>query len=307
MTRPTEYSFIRYLAAKKNVDDRALNHQVRETLRQTLASRSFTAPLRVLEVGCGIGTMVERLLEWGILTEARYTGIDLALECIVEARRRLKLFAAQIGLTCEESGGRLELRGKNLNLNLAFEASEFFAFAAREAGRSSCDLVVAHAFLDLVDLEAALPRLFSLLDPGRWFYFTLNFDGATILLPPLTPGLDKQIEALYHQTMVRRGPEGKISSGSTTGRRLFGELRAVGAEVLAAGSSDWVVFPQGGYPEDEAYFLHFMIHTISQALAGHPEMNQQAFNAWIDQRHAQVEAGRLIYVAHQLDFFGRIP
>ncbi len=308
MARPAEYSFVRYLAAKKSVDDRALNRQVRESLRQALACTNSARPLQVLEVGCGIGTMAERLMEWSFLHKVRYTGIDLAPECLAEARRRLKRFAAQKNFAFRESGTEIELTGPGLNFLLAFEAAEALEFAGREAERLRWDLLIAQAFLDLVDLDTAIPCLLSLLRPGGWFYFPLNFDGATVLLPALDPELDRLIENLYHQSMDRRSPSGKISPGSHTGRRLFGVLAAAGAEVLAAGASDWVVFPQGrSYPEDEAYFLHFLIHTISQTLSGHPCFDPQTFDAWIEERHAQVETGRLIYLAHQLDFFGRVP
>jgi hypothetical protein len=67
-----------------------------------------------------------------------------------------------------------------------------------------------------------------------------------------------------------------------------------------------VVYPQkGGYPGDEAYFLHFIIHTIETALAGHPEMDEKRLAGWAAQRHAQIERGELIYIAHQLDAAGR--
>lgn len=78
---------------------------------------------------------------------------------------------------------------------------------------------------------------------------------------------------------------------------------------MSAGSSDWVVFADkdGCYPADEAYFLHFIIHTIHQALQGHPQLDDHLFEAWIAQRHAQIEAGTLVYIAHQLDILGRRP
>jgi SAM-dependent methyltransferase len=307
MTKPAEFSFIRYLAAKKSVDDRALNRQVREALGQALSARPAGTQLRVLEIGCGIGTMVERLVEWGFLQDAEYTGIDLEPACVAEAYQRVLLFAGQKNFTLEPGKKGVGLIGPGLKLTLAFEVSDCFAFAAREAGRSAWDLLLAHAFLDLVDLDKALPKLLALLNPGGWFYFTLNFDGATVFEPVIEPEWDSRIVSLYHQTMARRSPGGKVSEGSTTGRRLFGALQTAGAEVLAAGSSDWVVFPeQRRYREDEAYFLHFIIHTIQGALAGHPELDRQVFEAWIDRRHAQVEAGELSYLAHQLDFFGRV-
>ena len=61
---PQEYSFRRYLAAKQGLDDRSLNRHVRESLADHLLERRGTTPCRVLEVGCGIGTMLERLIDW---------------------------------------------------------------------------------------------------------------------------------------------------------------------------------------------------------------------------------------------------
>ena len=186
------------------------------------------------------------------------------------------------------------------------EAIDLFDFAAREQGHKQWDLLIAHAFLDLMDLPRALPLLFSLLKPDGLFYFTLNFDGATILQPLIDPEIDPQIMALYHRTMDERIIDGHRSGDSQTGRHLFAQIKAAGGEVLAAGSSDWVVFAgSDGYPADEAYFLQFIIHTLQQALQGHPELDQTLFEAWIAQRQAQIAAGTLVYIAHQLDFCGR--
>jgi hypothetical protein len=108
--------------------------------------------------------------------------------------------------------------------------------------------------------------------------------------------------------MDERVVDGHFSGHSRTGRRMFAYLEAAGAEIAAAGSSDWVVFPRHDrYPADEAYFLHFIIDTIAGALHGHPELERHLFEAWIAQRHAQIEGGTLVYVAHQLDFCGRVP
>ena len=60
-----EYSYARYLAAKKTVDDRALNRYIWQRLHQEISARPNL--LRIVELGAGIGTMVERLVEWGLL------------------------------------------------------------------------------------------------------------------------------------------------------------------------------------------------------------------------------------------------
>jgi hypothetical protein len=102
--------------------------------------------------------------------------------------------------------------------------------------------------------------------------------------------------------------DGKPCGDSRAGRRLFAHLRTAGVDVLAAGSSDWVVFAgANGYPADEAYFLHDIINTIGTALTGHPRLDAERLRTWEAQRHAQIDQCALVYIAHQLDVLGRVP
>lgn len=161
--------------------------------------------------------------------------------------------------------------------------------------------------VDLVDIPTTLPLLFSMLREGGLFYFTINFDSVTIMEPVIDPHLDELIVSLYHQTMDERIVNGKISGDSRAGRRLFTYLKDAGAQILDAGGSDWVVFScPAGYPKDEAYFLHFIIHTIHGALERHPQMDAARLAVWAARRHAQVESGELVCIIHQLDFVGRV-
>jgi SAM-dependent methyltransferase len=306
MSIPATYNFTRYLAAKKSVDDRALNRPVWQSLVQALPAAKPKAPLRVLEVGAGIGTMVERALSWGLLTHARYTAIDAGYDNIAEANRRLPRWATQEGFRVANEQQLRFQRGKQ-DVTIRLETIDLFDFITRERGHRTWDLLIAHAFLDLMDLPTTLPLLFSLLQPGGLFYFTLVFDGATIMQPEIDLALDAQIERLYHQTMDERLTASKPSGDSQTGRHLFQHLQAAGAELLEAGSSDWVVYPgASGYQADEPYFLHFIIHTIQAALTGHPDLDAAHLANWIERRHTQIERGELVYIAHQLDFLGRV-
>jgi hypothetical protein len=88
---------------------------------------------------------------------------------------------------------------------------------------------------------------------------------------------------------------------------LFGHLRVAGAQVLAAGASDWVVHAVNGrYPADEAYFLHSILHFIEESLADCPDLDPLAFGNWMAERRAQINVGELVYIAHQLDFLIRV-
>ena len=280
---PFLYSFPRYLSAKKTVDDRALNAHVWETLHQQMPEQP-----RILEIGAGIGTMVERLVEQQFISSASYTAIDSQVENIHTAQQRLTDLPETI--------------------NLTLEAIDLFDFIQREQGKQQWDVLIAHAFLDLMDIPATLPPLFSLLKPGGLFYFSINFDGVTTLEPAIDPALDAQIEQLYHQTMDERVTEGQPSGDSRSGRHLFAHLREAGAQILAAGSSDWVVFAgEEGYPADEKYFLQFIVETMHRALAKNPALDEGLFSDWVAKRKAQIETGELVYIAHQLDFVGYAP
>ena len=163
------------------------------------------------------------------------------------------------------------------------------------------DLLIAHAFLDLLPMPESLPKLFSLTKNLAWL--TVNFDGVTSLEPVINPELDAQIERLYHETMDTR-PSG---GDSLSGRHLFGHLKQVGAQIEAAGSSDWVVYPvDGQYPADEAYFLQFILHFFEESLENHPELDKAAFANWLQKRREQVARGELVYIAHQMDFLVRV-
>jgi len=305
---PENYSYVRYLEAKKSADDRALNPGVWRCLEKNISRGTPQAPVRVLEVAAGVGTMFKRMLEWELLHYATYTALDLQAKNIAHASKRLedwaKLHAFQISRSPE---GELVFERQGRRIVLRLETIDLFDFIAREKGKQVWDLIVAHAFLDIMNIPGVIEPLFELCSPHACYYFSLNFDGLTLFEPVIDPVLDERIQQLYHRSMDERRVRNGASGGSRSGRRMFTHLRKAGASILAAGSSDWVVFPTSqGYNLDEAYFLHFIIHTIQQALSGSPELDQDLFEAWIAERHAQIERQELVYIAHQLDFTGKL-
>jgi SAM-dependent methyltransferase len=308
MPTPQRYSFTRFLSAKRSVDDRALNGQVWQQLLSLLRTAAAARPLHILELGAGIGSMAERLICANVLTEGTYTAIDVNPDAVAQGRDEARRWAEASGFQyhINPTGGRLQR--DRLDITLHLETVDLFDFIAEPQGQRAWDLLVAHALLDLLDIPTALPALLSVLSPGGLFYFPITFDGASILEPAIDPTYDAHIESLYHATMDQRVVRGRPSGDSRTGRHLFGHLRALGANILGAGSSDWVVFAgPNGYPDDEAYFLHDIIHTIHTALAQHPELDPDRFARWVHQRHTQIEDEILVYVAHQLDVLGQVP
>jgi hypothetical protein len=295
------WSYAQYLAAKKTVDDRALNSGVLDWV--ITRSRSMPAPARVLELGAGLGTMPARLLELGALSDARYTLVDSDPQLLAAARNWLETWSSQHGLRARRDGEGLILSGDETSLALTFSCCDIDGFLDQPDHRGAYDLLIANAVLDLVDASTMVPRLVGLLASGGAYWFSVNFDGETIFLPE-HPN-DAQFMRVYHRSMDERVRDGRAAGDSRTGRHLFGHLRASGAGIARAGSSDWVVFAEAGrYPADEATFLRHILHTIDEELQRHADVDRAALAEWIALRTAQVERGELVFIAHQLDFAG---
>ncbi len=300
--------YARYLAAKTSVDDRALNRHVLAELRRLMPAG---AP-QVLEVGAGLGTMVARLMDWGVVGTGEYILLDADRPLLEDSRRWLRDWAAARGLRSDflPDGvrvGDLRVRLEHAELGRYLEAAHR-AHRAQGAQTAPADVLIANAVLDLVDVPAILPGLLRLLVPGGAYWFTINYDGESIFAPGHPH--DDQVMQAYHRDMDERVRYGRPAGDSRTGRHLFHHLRAAGAPALAAGSSDWVVSagPDGNYPDDEAYFLRSILSTIQDALRSRRDRVEPADLAdWLAMRRRQLAAGELVYIAHQLDFTGRAP
>ena len=291
-----QYSNVRYLQSKQPIDDRALNRQVLGALERLLRSR--TATPRVLELGAGVGTMVSRLADWNVLRRAEYTLVDRESESLAAARRHLERW----GTVTQSSADAIAVEKGDARLDVEFVCSDVFEFLDQASRGERYDLVFANAVLDLTDLEPTLPCIWRALAPGAAYWFTINFDGETIFLPEHP--LDSQVVSLYHGTMTADAA-GTRAGHPETGRRLLLAIPQSGASLLSAGSSDWVVFPiRGTYPGDEAYFLHHILDTVRGALEGRADIDAAALQEGLRSRHAQVERGELVFIAHQLDVFG---
>ncbi len=293
----------RYLAAKKTIDDRALNHHVWETLRQALPQNTGNEPMNILEIGAGIGTMLERMVDRELLTgPVTYMATDSDPGQLRAARNYLVHWAKKRGHVLTWSGAhRARLSSTRADIALVLEPASAEELADCPDSQGPFHLLVAHAVLDLVDFPAVLPRLFTRLTKNGLAYFTCNFDGETIFLPECHG--EEAIMKLYHASM-----EARLLGASHTGRRLMTFLQAPGMELLAAGSSDWLVHPRNRrYTRDEAFFLHALVETVAGELTTKPRSPSGSADiaTWARWRHRQIEIGELSLLARHLDLLAR--
>ncbi len=309
---PDERSTQRYLAAKRTVDDRALHRQTFDAVVDFLGARS--QPVRIIEVAAGVGTMLERMLEWDVLPyEVEYTALDIDPANVAAARERLPETARAAGYEVEpleasavpgaDTGPAFarKLTGDNRRVRAQYVTAD--AFEVVEKSDRDRDLLIAGAFLDLVPGVEPLRSLFRAVPDGA-IYAPITFDGATRFSPASDPTLDRRIERRFHAHMRDRNQPGDPRAGS----RLPERVRAAGGRVEVIGSSAWVVSPdKGRYPADEAYFLRHVLGFIGGAVVDDPELNEVTVRDWLAQRTQQVADAELTYIAHNLDVFATPP
>ena len=293
-------SFQRYLRAKRTVDDRALDRRLVDELGQRLAARTAgrSGPLRVLEIGAGIGSMLTRFLEWDVLPEGeiRYVALDVQPENVAAMGEYLAEWAGgrDVSIAGDETR-TLDDGARRVTVEpVVADAVDYAANAAPDY-----DLLVGAALLDILDRES-LETLLGPVAPGGLYYFPITFDGATRFSPPHPA--DREVERRYHDHMDAK-PGGSSRAGGDVLDRLH---RLDGATLLSVAGSDWVVRPvDGSYPGDEAYFLWHILDTV-EAAAGEMVEERTELDAWLARRREQVAAAELLYHTHQLDFLGQV-
>ena len=329
-------AFRRYLRAKRSVDDRALDRRLLGVFRERLADRAAAGdgPLRVFEVGTGVGTMIARLIDWEVLPpgETRYVAVDSDPDALAGLAPFIREWAGdRESVSVADGAGRTDgdpLVVETDARTVAVEpvAADGVAYAAERPGE--CDALIGMALLDVLEAEG-IATLVDAVAPGGTYYFPITFDGGTRFRP--SHPADREIERCYHAHM-----DAKPGGSSRAGGDALVRLRGVdGASLLGVAGSDWVVrpvadgdrgvAPESPYPGDEAFFLRHILDTVEEAVGeliegeDGEEVDGTAASAggvgadpaaalddWLARRRRQVDDGELIYLTHQLDLLGGV-
>jgi len=291
------FDYTAYLEVKRAIDDDSLNPQVWSALSNWLAEQS-QRPLRILEIGAGVGTMIERLLNASILERGRYTAVELEAPFQAVAFRRLQTWSARHGTHCSiDSPSRCFIKGQQHDLSIDWLSVDILRLPEILASERF-DLLIGHAVVDLLPVPECLPGLLKLLRPGGGFYFSLNFAGKTEFTP-MDPR-DEAVIAAYHRDMDQRFPHLDWKP-SETGLRLGQWLTRQGYSVVATGHSDWQLPVKNLRNEDNTLFISNIIDTIAMALQGLPGLEE-----WLAGRRSQLADGNISFSASNSDLFGTV-
>lgn len=296
---PDAFSKVRYLRAKESADDRALH---RPTLDRVREAATTGDSLHVFEAGPGAGATLRRLLRWDLPADVTYRGVDADGAMVDAVRDRLSDIAREAGYDLVR-GDPARLTDGERTVEVTVETGD----ALDRAAGADADLLVAAAFLDLFDADAALSALLDGVAPGGLAYLPITFDGETAFVPT-GPEEDRVLDA-YHATMDAPSRPG----GRRSGRALLAAVRESAATLVAAGGSDWLVAPP--YPGDEAYLCHHLVRLVERAVTrvesdGEPaaaRVPESVAREWARDRHAAVARDDLTLLTHQIDALVRAP
>jgi hypothetical protein len=289
------FDYSQYLADKKAIDDQSLNQDVWAALTHWCKQQQKL--LRIIELGAGIGTMIERLLDAKLLANCHYTAIEIQPEFCTAAAARLNLWCNKNGAEFTEiSSTHWQITSAENSVDINWHCADVLE-AHTKFSPASFDLMIGHAVIDLLPVPVALPQLLDLLNSQGAFYFSLNYAGATHFTP--ANDLDETIFSAYHADMNSRFPELDWQP-SRTGALLSSWLQQQGHALIGEGNSHWQLQPKSE-ADAQGRFVANILDTIESAL---PQV--AGIEEWLATRRAQLAAGKLNFVAENRDCFGTL-
>jgi SAM-dependent methyltransferase len=285
-----------YFEAKAFVDEKSL-HEPTKSLFLAVAGGMKGS---VLDLGCGSGKMIQRLLKWGVPGSTIYVGVDSDPLVVEPFEHTFNSFFGQVETSAKDD--RIEISAPG-GIRILLYTMGAEAFLRK---RDQFEVITACSFFDLVSVCSVLPLAYEKLRKGGCVYFACNFDGETYFQPTISSELDETVVRLYHDSMRRRNLTLGIPDGDyCSGRKLGPVWQRCGGEVVSLGPSDWVIRPrQGGYREEERHVLQSIVSFVAQALSGCSELAPEEIDCWVRERRRQLENGELIFFARNLDFLG---
>lgn len=290
--------FAEYLNAKFDLDQRSLNREVGEAFLQALHQMPM---IECLDVGAGIGATARRLLQLGLATPLSLTALDRD--------------GALLDIARQDAANRLRDLGRRPTIEAGaihdVESATTLRFVAGELKDyrpdRPCNLITAHAFLDLVPLPETLSSFAAWLQPGGYLYASINYDGDTVLLPTYDDAaFEAGLLAHYDDSMEARRVNGLPTGGAQCGRRLHRLLPESGFDILACGSSDWNITPFfGAYRGGDAVCLQVLLDSIGAEAERCGRFDQGRLYRWREDRTGLLRQRRLGLIVHQLDLLAR--
>jgi SAM-dependent methyltransferase len=260
-----------WLAARRPFDEAALDRGAVLTIRRWADGRHSADPVRVVDLGSGIGAGLQRALRWlGDRASLAFTvDSDRVLLAAAQAAWRDDSWTVHPTDESRDQGCApyTVFRNGQRTIITPLVADALAPLdVAGGPSDASIDLVLAHAFADLVPLDRLATRIHALLRPGGLAHLALTYDGETAFEPTDDARLEARVIAAYHRHMDRPRAEFECYGGSTAGRRLGSALEAAGLRIVRAAPSIWRVHAGRGDTAAAREVLARMIRFVADSV-----------------------------------------
>ena len=296
-------AFAEYLDAKYPLDERSLNRDVRAVFESALRSHSA---VRVLDIGCGNGASLCRLLRAGLNGRVELTGVDRDPELLQQARSRAVHDLEMADFELSRSTEVIQARRNREAITLRFAAADLAGYEPEQPGIH--DAVIAQALMDLLPVQPMVERIGEWLAPAGLFYASLNYDGGTVLFPDYPHDAFETALLQHYDASMARLVGGQPCGGAHSGRRLHAALTEAGFDILALGSSDWNITPYcGAYRDEDAVCLAALLDMIHGEGQRSGRFEPHQLQDWLEHRRTQLAHRKLGLIIHQIDLVAQKP
>ena len=191
------FDYVKYLDLKKSIDNKSLNKVIWDKFSNWLMARNKQGEtLNVLEIGAGIGTMIERLLESSLLQKGHYIALEPEPSFKQAAMCRFKSWASNHNCIFQiNSEGLWHISNNEIDLKIEWIETDT-NMIAKLFNNDSFDLLLSHAVVDLLPVPTIMPIILKKLKAQGACYFSLNFSGNTEFYP--AHDNDHKISEQYH-------------------------------------------------------------------------------------------------------------
>lgn len=282
------YQNLEYLNVfKPALDTKAINPTVLSMLHSELEQNKR---VRVLDCGTGTGSSLIGLIENGVLKEADIQAFDIDSELVADMPRLFQQYATRKGYHYESirydkkddfSFGIAD-SSKGIDIKVHGFSEDVYGLIRRESELRGIDLITGQSFIEHVNPGMVYPTLMTLLNEEGLVYFSMNCDGWFNYSPSKDRERDEKIVGLFNDLAMNNqrfnNNYGSIFTGEAfCGRNLPYRFSENGLEILAYGTSDWVVTPFK-QSNEEMGFIKYTLDKIFESCSGLEELIHENTN-----------------------------
>lgn len=254
-----------------------LDQAFAEAVRAARAGRPATEPVRLVDLGGGIGNTV-RALAPVIGGSQSWTVVDHDTALISALRGVMAEWAEGQGYAATLRGGRVTIQSDALDLTVEGRPADLNRDALSEV-LAEADAVTASALLDLVS-ESWLERLAPALS-SRPALFALSYDGG-MSFDPSDP-LDADVIALFNAH--QRGDKSFGPALGPDAVQAAARVLAAHGFTVRAAASPWHL------TGSDRVLLGDLVEGFATAASEMAPARRDEIAAWRMRRHATIEAG----------------